>query len=111
MKHLLCRVVRFAVVGDYRVQVEFDDGVSRTIDLAPILEGELFGPLRDPALFRSVALDAEAHTLVWPNGADLDPATLHDWPEYADEMRVRGKQWAVTAAAKAHDQAAPPERG
>jgi hypothetical protein len=36
------------------------------------------GPLRDQALFRQVRLDSEVHTLVWPNGADFDPATLHD---------------------------------
>jgi pimeloyl-ACP methyl ester carboxylesterase len=26
-------------------------------------------------------------TLVRPNGADFDPATLHDWPEHADSAR------------------------
>src|SRR5207244_2573754 len=52
--HLLSRVVRFKVLGEYRVYVEFDDGTSHTIDLAPILRGEVFGPLRDPELFRSV---------------------------------------------------------
>jgi hypothetical protein len=32
-------------------------------------------------LFEQVKIDPEVHTLVWPNGADFDPATLHDWPE------------------------------
>jgi len=30
-------------------------------------------------VFRQVRLDPEVHTVVWPNGADFDPATLHDW--------------------------------
>ena len=32
------------------------------------------------SLFGQVWIDPEVHTLVWPNGADFDPATLHDWP-------------------------------
>jgi hypothetical protein len=30
-------------------------------------------------LFNQVRIDPEVHTLVWPNGADFDPAMLHDW--------------------------------
>ena len=33
-----------------------------------------------------VQIDPEAHTLVWPTGADFDPAMLHDWPEYAGAL-------------------------
>jgi hypothetical protein len=98
MPHLLCRVTGFEVLEDYRVRVEFDDGVVRTIDFAPVLEGDLFGPLRDPGLFRQVTLDPEAHTLVWPNGADFDPATLHDWPRYEAEMHRRAQAWAESRA-------------
>jgi hypothetical protein len=34
-----------------------------------------------------VEIDPEVHTLVWPHGADFDPANLHDWPQYIDEMK------------------------
>jgi len=60
--------------------------------------GELFGALSDPALFDAVRLDPEARTLVWPNGADFDPATLHDWPTYAAALAARARQWELTAA-------------
>jgi len=78
--------------------MEFEDGTERTVDLEPILEGELFGPLRDPALFAAVTVDSEVHTVTWPNGADLDPAILHDWPDYADEMAARARTWRRATA-------------
>jgi hypothetical protein len=80
MTHLICRVVAFEIVSDYTLRIRFDDQTERIINFRPVLAGELFGPLRDLELFRRVEIDVEAHTLVWPNGADFDPATLHDWP-------------------------------
>jgi hypothetical protein len=59
---------------------------------------ELFGPLRDRCVFQQVRLDEEAHTLVWPNGADFDPATLYDWPRYAEAFAARAKQWQLASA-------------
>lgn len=91
--HPVHRVTRFAIVAPYTLEVSFQDGLSRVIDLLPVLEGQLFGPLRDQAVFNQVRLDREVHTLVWPNGADFDPATLHDWPEVANEMRLMAARW------------------
>ena len=39
--------------------------MERTIDFAPVLAGELFGPLHERTLFEQVRLDTEAHTLAW----------------------------------------------
>jgi len=64
--------------GIHALRIQFEDGLSRTIDFEGILEGELFGPLRDPGMFAQVQLDPEVHTLIWHSGADFDPATLHD---------------------------------
>jgi hypothetical protein len=97
MNHAIHRVRGFEIVGAYMLRVTFDDGTVQAIDFEPVLVGELFGPLRDPTLFRQVRLDPEVHTLVWPNGADFDPATLHDWPDYAQAFASRARSWVARA--------------
>lgn len=92
--HPVHRVRAFEIVGAYVLKVDFEDGAARTIDFHPVLEGELYGPLRDLNLFNRVRIDPEVHTLVWPNGADFDPATLHQWPEVADRMAQMARGWA-----------------
>jgi hypothetical protein len=87
----------FERVGAHTLRVEFADGSTQTIDFRPVLAGELYGPLQDPAVFGQVHLDPEARTLVWPNGADFDPATLHDWPLVVDELTARARTWASAA--------------
>jgi len=78
--------------------VAFDDESEQRINFEPVLAGELFGPLRDLILFNKVRLDPEAHTLVWSNGADFDPATLHDWVEYVEALQKQARQWDSVAA-------------
>ena len=98
MSHQIYRVVDFEIVGPYTLRVAFDDGTEQVIDFRPVLEGALYGPLQDERLFNQVEIDPEAHTLVWPNGADFDPETLHDWPKYAERMKRMAKRWAATKA-------------
>jgi len=99
MQHPIHRVTSFQQTAPYTLQLEFDDGLSRVIDFEPILHGELFAPLRDPVEFARVKLDAEVKTLVWPSGADFDPAVLHDWPEHEASFRAAAKRWNSAAAA------------
>ena len=94
MSHGIYRVQSFEILSDYRLRVRFDDGVEQTIDFEPVLAGELYGPLRDQELFNRVEIDPEVHTLVWPNGADFDPATLHDWPAHEQAFRKLARSWA-----------------
>ncbi len=84
MTHPIYRIRSFKIVGPYSLWVEFDDGSEQTINFQAVLAGELLGPLRDLTVFNQVSIDPEVHTLVWPNGADFDPATLHDWPQHHD---------------------------
>jgi len=93
MEHGIYRVESFEIISSYTLKVRIDDNTEQVIDFEPILFGELFGPLRDLNLFNQVKIDTEVHTLVWPNGGDFDPATLHDWPELIDDLAVRARQW------------------
>ena len=79
MEHLIIKVVAFSIVGPYKLRVVFEDATEQIIDFEPVLHGYFFGPLRDITFFEQVRLDPEIHTLVWPNDADFDPATLYNW--------------------------------
>ena len=98
MTHPIYRVQAFEIVADYTLRVSFDDGTQRTIDFQPILAGELYGPLKDLSLFHQVRIDPEVRTLVWPNGADFDPATLHDWAEQGPYLSARAREWQLANA-------------
>ena len=77
-----CAVVKeVRVLGGYRVELLFEDGLRGTVDLTShvVGRGGVFGPLQDPAYFANVQVDPELGTLVWPNGADFCPDVLYEW--------------------------------
>ncbi len=101
MIHRIYKVSSFEIVAPFTLCVHFDDGQEHTINFRPVLAGELYRPLRDPVLFNAVKLDPEVNTLVWPNGADFDPETLHDWPQLVETITARAQKWETAAAATA----------
>jgi hypothetical protein len=72
----MSKITRVLVEPNYRLHVEFSDGVAGTIDLSTRLFGPMFEPLKDPAIFGQVCVD-EFGAVAWPNGADLAPDALH----------------------------------
>jgi hypothetical protein len=98
MNHPIYRVESFDIVGPYTLCVRFDDNTTQTVDFQPVLAGELYGPLRDLELFNQVRIDPEAETLVWPNGADFDPATLHEWGTDGLAFLELARRWEAVQA-------------
>jgi hypothetical protein len=96
--HPIYRVTAVQKSAPYSLCVHFDDGSSQSIDFRPVLAGKLLGPLRDLSLFEQVAIDREVHTLVWPNGADFDAATLHDWPAHVGALTELARKWELNPA-------------
>jgi hypothetical protein len=92
LPHPIVRVTACQQVAPFTLRLEFDDGATQTIDFS-VLYGRLFGPLSDPDFFSRVKIDSECHTLVWPNDADFDPATLRHWPEYLPYLLEMVERW------------------
>jgi hypothetical protein len=79
---MIVDVTRVEVLKDYRLRLEFDDGTAGEVDISELVRfAGVFASLRDPEAFRQVRVDEELGTIVWPNGADLDPFVLHEWAQ------------------------------
>jgi hypothetical protein len=83
------RIVAASPRRGYLVDLSFADGTRGSVDLSSWIVGSegVFAALRDPVVFAQVAVDPAAGTIVWPNGADLDPDVLY---ELAHGVRAPG---------------------
>jgi hypothetical protein len=71
------RIADVRPLEGHRVELALDDGSRRVVDLGPYLRGPIFEAIRaDATVFRQVRVDRALGTVVWPNGADLDPDVL-----------------------------------
>lgn len=65
------------LAGDYRIWLRFQDGVEGELNLECELWGEVFEPLKQKSVFKSISLNSELGTIAWPNGADFAPDFLY----------------------------------
>ena len=91
--HPIYKISDCQIIGPYTLSLKFDDGASRIINFKNILKGELYYNLNDLNYFNLVKIDNEINTIVWPNGADFDPATLHDWHLYEEDIQKMVNSW------------------
>jgi hypothetical protein len=76
-------VVQAKYVSDYLLDITFDDGTQKRIDVSQWFKGPVFEPLRKLAYFKKFFI--EATTIAWPNGVDIAPEALYE----AEDMRKR----------------------
>ena len=85
-------VIAATYVGDYRIEVVFDDGKRGVVDFSRYLErGGVFERFKDIAFFRSFSVNDELGTLSWDDEVDVAPETLYaeatgsGLPKWAEE--------------------------
>ena len=66
------------IVRPFVIEVWFEGGTYRLIDMSDHLDGEMFEPRRHPNYFLRGPFDSEAGTTMWPNGADFAPEFLYE---------------------------------
>ena len=75
---MLKDVIEVRPLDGYRLHLRFEDGVEGVVDLAETVSFTgVFEPLKDRAQFARVYVNPDVGTVVWPNGADLDPDVLY----------------------------------
>ncbi len=75
---MLQDIVDVRALGGYRVHIRFEDGAEGELDLGQMIRfNGVFAALADESEFARVQVDPESGTIVWPNGADLDPDVLY----------------------------------
>ena len=93
---MILRILKMEVTGPNELDLKFNNGVRKRVDVSPLLEGPIFQPLRSTKYFARAKLDEECGTVVWPNGADFAPEILHELSECSKKTKRR-KQLPVKA--------------
>lgn len=83
------RLTAVSVLPGFRLAVTFRDGSSGIVDCSALSTSKnlgVYAELAESAIFDQVRL--ELGVVTWPNGADIDPAWMH-------EMLRDKKTWSV----------------
>jgi hypothetical protein len=77
------KISKVKVLPEYRLELEFDDGISGTVDLSDSVGKGVFNLWRDPLVFEQVRIGLSGE-LVWGEQIDLCPDALY--------LKVTGKK-------------------
>jgi hypothetical protein len=83
----MIRVINAELKNDYKINVEFSDGIKGIIDFKKILEEDhraIIRELLNNDLFKTVRVNI--HTLCWDNEVDFAPDYLYDQIEIIEKV-------------------------
>ena len=81
------RVILVKPLENYLLEIEFEDGLRKVVDIRPFIGEGISAALRDKAYFYQVSLE-DGGGICWPNGYDFCPNFLRD--DVAAVDRVTG---------------------
>ncbi len=70
------RAVNVLPMEDYKLYVTFENGEKKIYDAKPVIKGDWYGRLKDPAVFRTVHIGGLS--VEWADGQDLCPDDLYE---------------------------------
>ena len=63
-------------IDDHTLVIEFDNKKKKKYDVTPLLEKELFLPLKNLALFKAVKVEQGGYAVVWNSDIDISEYEL-----------------------------------
>ena len=75
---MLKDIVAVKPLEGYQLWLRFEDGIEGVVDISQLISfSGIFAPLQELAYFVQVQIHPELGTIIWQNGADLDPDMLY----------------------------------
>ncbi|TVQ16496.1 MAG: DUF2442 domain-containing protein [Leptolyngbya sp. DLM2.Bin15] len=75
---MLNDIVAVKPLDGYQLWLCFEDGIEGVVDISQLISfSGIFAPLEDLAYFTQVQIHPELGTIIWHNGADVDPDVLY----------------------------------
>lgn len=71
------KVEKVVALDDHALLVEFNNADKRLYDVTSLLEREMFAPLKNGVLFRSVQIEKGGYAVYW--NADIDLSEYEIW--------------------------------
>ena len=72
---MFLEVSKAKYLDNYRIELTFNNGETKTVDLRNELNGKVYKPLRQLDYFKSFRV--HYNTVEWSNGADYAPEYLY----------------------------------
>ncbi|TAK57912.1 MAG: DUF2442 domain-containing protein, partial [Bacteroidetes bacterium] len=61
-------IINAQYIEGYELELTFENGETRMVDLEPHLDGEIFEPLKNIEYFKTVQVNSDIDTITWENG-------------------------------------------
>ncbi len=71
------KVKSASAIDNHTLLVEFDNNQKKKYDVAPLLNKDMFSPLKNPALFKAVKVEQGGYAVVW--NSDIDISEFELW--------------------------------
>ncbi len=94
------KIIKVEPLPEFRVRIEFSDGVEGVVDLSNLAGKGIFSKWLDENYFKSVFVDPESHTIAWPGGIDLCPDGLYAEVAQRDFSSILQEDKAVNTRSK-----------
>lgn len=70
------RIQSVSTLDDHTLLVTFDNAQKKIYDVTPLLEKEMFAPLKNPVLFKAVQVEQGGYAVAWNNKIDISEYEL-----------------------------------
>ena len=72
------KIVGLVPLADYKLQLCYETGEEKIFDVAPYIQGDWYGRLRDVEYFKAARILPGGTGVEWADGQDIAPHELYE---------------------------------